>query len=140
MALPRASARDTAAFAADVVVPLLARDVIERRPRVVDGLDRVDADRRPVRRFASACAASSSRAHIRRAEPGSLEPIGTTPAPIPRSCAPGSNLVLRVTISLLAKLVAVRAPRQTPRAARADRPVPATLSPFRLTFEMAEPG
>src|SRR5437763_10158963 len=51
MPLPRASGRDTAAFAADVVMPLLARGVIARRPRVVDALDRADADRRAVRRM-----------------------------------------------------------------------------------------
>jgi len=36
---------------ADVVAPLLARGVIVRRPRVVDALDRLDADRRAVRRL-----------------------------------------------------------------------------------------
>jgi len=51
MALPRASARDSAGFAADVMMPLLARGVIARRPRVVDALDRMDADRRAVRRM-----------------------------------------------------------------------------------------
>lgn len=51
MPLPRASAADTAGFAADVVGPLVARGVIARRPRVVGALDRMDADRRAVRRM-----------------------------------------------------------------------------------------
>jgi cytochrome P450 len=51
MALRRASGRDTAAFSADVVAPLLARGVIERRARVENALDRLDADRRAVRRM-----------------------------------------------------------------------------------------
>src|SRR5436305_14015184 len=50
-ALPRASATDSVAFAADVLMPLAARGVTVRRPRVVGLLDRVDADRRAVRRM-----------------------------------------------------------------------------------------
>jgi cytochrome P450 len=49
--LPRVSARDTAGVMADVVMPLFARGVIVRRPRVVGMLDRADADRRAVRRM-----------------------------------------------------------------------------------------
>jgi cytochrome P450 len=49
--LPRASALDTAAAMSDVVLPLFARGVIVRRPRVVGMLDRMDADRRAVRRM-----------------------------------------------------------------------------------------
>src|SRR5687767_12119774 len=49
MALPRASASETAGVVADVVLPLLARGAIVRRPRVVGLLDRADADRRAVR-------------------------------------------------------------------------------------------
>jgi hypothetical protein len=49
--VPRASARDTAAVMADVVMPLFARGVIVRRPRIVGALDRLDADRRAVRRI-----------------------------------------------------------------------------------------
>jgi cytochrome P450 len=47
----RLSAAETAAVVADVVAPLLARGVIARRPRVVDVLDRLDADSRAVRRL-----------------------------------------------------------------------------------------
>jgi cytochrome P450 len=45
------SVRETAGVVTDVVVPLLARGVIVRRPKVVDALDRLDADRRAVRRL-----------------------------------------------------------------------------------------
>lgn len=48
--LPAASAGDTAATMADVVLPLLARGVIIRRPRVVNTIERLDLDRRAVRR------------------------------------------------------------------------------------------
>src|SRR5215213_9509014 len=48
--VPRASARDSAGVVADVVMPLTARGVIVRRPPVVGVLDRIDADRRAVRR------------------------------------------------------------------------------------------
>jgi hypothetical protein len=47
----RLSARESAAVVTDVVVPLLARGMIVRRPKVVDALDRLDADRRAVRRL-----------------------------------------------------------------------------------------
>jgi hypothetical protein len=49
--LPRASAGDTAGVVADVLVPLVARGVIVRRRRLVGALDRLDADRRAVRRL-----------------------------------------------------------------------------------------
>jgi cytochrome P450 len=49
--VPRASARDSAGVVADVVAPLAGRGVIVRRPRVVGVLDRMDADRRAVRRL-----------------------------------------------------------------------------------------
>jgi cytochrome P450 len=42
---------ETAGVLADVVAPLLARGVIVRRPKVVGALDRLDADRRAVRRL-----------------------------------------------------------------------------------------
>jgi cytochrome P450 len=51
MALPRASALDTAGVLSDVVVPLVGRGVIIRRPRVVGLLERADADARAVRRM-----------------------------------------------------------------------------------------
>jgi cytochrome P450 len=51
MPLPRASAGETAGVVADVLLPLLARGAIVRRPRVVSLLDRADADRRAVRRL-----------------------------------------------------------------------------------------
>src|SRR4051812_11588536 len=47
----RASVRETAGVVADVVMPLLARGVIVRRPRIVGALDRLDADRRAVKRL-----------------------------------------------------------------------------------------
>jgi cytochrome P450 len=47
----RASVRDTAGVMADVVMPLFARGVIVRRPPVVGMLDRMDGDRRAVRRM-----------------------------------------------------------------------------------------
>lgn len=49
--LPRASVRDTLGVVAGVLVPLVARGVIARRPRVVGMLDRLDADRFAVRRM-----------------------------------------------------------------------------------------
>lgn len=49
--IPVASPADTAATMADVVLPLLARGVIIRRPRVVDFIERHDLDRRAVRRI-----------------------------------------------------------------------------------------
>src|SRR3954451_7326052 len=51
MALPRADLRDTVGVVADVVLPLFARGIIVRRQRVVGALDRLDADRRAVRRL-----------------------------------------------------------------------------------------
>ncbi len=48
---PEVSARDTAGVVADVLAPLVARGVIVRRPAVEDALDRLDADRRAVRRM-----------------------------------------------------------------------------------------
>jgi cytochrome P450 len=58
----------------------------------------------------------------------------------PAEC-PGRDGVLHMTSSFLGKLVAARPLRQThPRPLRADLPMPATFSPFRLTFEMPEPG
>jgi hypothetical protein len=50
-AVHRLSARETAGVAADVLAPLVARGVIVRRPRIVGALDRLDADRRAVRRL-----------------------------------------------------------------------------------------
>jgi hypothetical protein len=47
----RMSGRETAGVETDVVVPLLARGMIVRRPKVVNALDRLDADRRAVRRL-----------------------------------------------------------------------------------------
>src|SRR5215208_3128453 len=47
----RASARDSLGVVADVVMPLTARGVIVRRPPVVGVFDRMDADRRAVRRM-----------------------------------------------------------------------------------------
>jgi cytochrome P450 len=49
--VPQASVAETFGVLADVVIPLMARGVIVRRQRVVDVLDRLDADRRAVRRF-----------------------------------------------------------------------------------------
>jgi len=49
--VPRASAADTAGALADVLMPLTARGVIVRRPPVMGLLDRMDADRRLVRRM-----------------------------------------------------------------------------------------
>lgn len=46
--VPTASAADTARALTQVVVPVLARGAITRRPRVVGALDRVDADARAV--------------------------------------------------------------------------------------------
>src|SRR4051812_13777426 len=51
MTVPRADARETAGVLADVVLPLFARGIIVRRQRVVGALDRLDADRRAVRRL-----------------------------------------------------------------------------------------
>src|SRR4051794_6119460 len=51
MAIPRASVTETAGVVADVVLPLVARGAIVRRPRVVGLLDRADADRRAVSRL-----------------------------------------------------------------------------------------
>lgn len=48
--VPAASARETASVLLDVVVPLVARGVIIRRPAVVDAIERLDLDRRAVRR------------------------------------------------------------------------------------------
>jgi cytochrome P450 len=49
--LSRLSAAETAAVLAEVAVPLLARGIIIRRPRVTTVLDRLDADRRAVERL-----------------------------------------------------------------------------------------
>jgi cytochrome P450 len=49
--VPRLSSRETAAVLAEVIVPLVARGVIARRPRVVAVEDRMHADRRAVRRM-----------------------------------------------------------------------------------------
>src|SRR4051812_77432 len=49
--VPRASAADTAGALMDVLGPLVARGVIVRRPPVVGLFDRMDADRRAVRRM-----------------------------------------------------------------------------------------
>src|SRR5215217_872274 len=49
--IPPLSARDTAGVLADVIMPLFARGVIIRRPRVAGLLDRLDADARAVRRL-----------------------------------------------------------------------------------------
>jgi cytochrome P450 len=49
--VPRASVRDTLGAAADVLLPLVARGVIARRPNVVALADRFDADRRAVGRM-----------------------------------------------------------------------------------------
>ena len=51
MPVTRASTRDTVGVLADVVGPLLARGVIARRRRLVDLGDRLDADRRAIRRM-----------------------------------------------------------------------------------------
>lgn len=47
--LPRASARDTARIVGTVVLPLLQRGVIVRRPRMKPLVERMDADRKGVR-------------------------------------------------------------------------------------------
>lgn len=49
--IPVASAADTAAMLTDVVAPLVARGVIIRRPVVVEAVERLDLDRRAVRRL-----------------------------------------------------------------------------------------
>src|SRR5215218_2803407 len=49
--VPRASAVDTARALNDVLLPLVARGMIVRRPPVVAVLDRLDADRRAIRRM-----------------------------------------------------------------------------------------
>ena len=49
--VPTASVTETAGVVAEVLLPLVARGVIRRRPRVVAGLERVDADRRAVDRL-----------------------------------------------------------------------------------------
>jgi cytochrome P450 len=49
--VPSASKGDTAKVMTDIVVPLLARGVIIRRPRATGLAQRVDADRRAVRRM-----------------------------------------------------------------------------------------
>src|SRR5947208_3467779 len=82
-ALPRASAADSAAFAADVLMPLAARGVIVRRPRVVGLLDRVDADRRAVRR-------------MQRLRAGRWT-LTRSPGPGGGSCAASSSATARVT-------------------------------------------
>src|SRR3954453_5147241 len=51
MTLPTATAGETAGVLADLVAPLVARGVIVRRPRIEGALDRLDADRRAVRRL-----------------------------------------------------------------------------------------
>jgi hypothetical protein len=50
-AVPRTSVKELLGITADVVVPLLARGVIARRPKVLGAVDRLDADRRSVRRM-----------------------------------------------------------------------------------------
>lgn len=50
-ALPRLSARDSAAVTADVLLPFVLRGPIARRPRVVGLAQRMDADSRAVRRL-----------------------------------------------------------------------------------------
>src|SRR3954462_9434895 len=45
------SARDTAGVVLDVMLPLFAQGVIVRRPRVVAVAERLDADRRAIRRI-----------------------------------------------------------------------------------------
>src|SRR5215216_2715140 len=49
--VPRVSLRETGGLGTDVLLPLLARGVILRRKRIVGLLDRLDADRRPIRRM-----------------------------------------------------------------------------------------
>jgi cytochrome P450 len=49
--MERLTPRETTAVVADVLAPLVARGLIVRRPRVVGALDRLDADRRAVRRL-----------------------------------------------------------------------------------------
>lgn len=48
--VPAASVRETLATLVDVVLPLVARGVIIRRPAVVEAVERLDLDRRAVRR------------------------------------------------------------------------------------------
>lgn len=48
---PRASVPEALGIAVDVLLPLVARGLIARRPRVVDVAERFDADRRAVRRM-----------------------------------------------------------------------------------------
>jgi hypothetical protein len=48
---PRATVAETFGIAVDVLLPLVARGLIARRPRVVDLAERVDADRRAVHRM-----------------------------------------------------------------------------------------
>jgi cytochrome P450 len=79
---------------------------------------------------------------------GNLWREGTAPDPplLPFSLGParcpGRPLVLLVTSLLLARMLRGRAIRQAhPRPLRADRPLPATLSPFRLRYSIdADPG
>jgi hypothetical protein len=49
--LPKASAADTLGLLTDVVTPNLAKGVIIRRPKVVALAERMDLDRRAVRRL-----------------------------------------------------------------------------------------
>src|SRR3954447_13703601 len=49
--VPRASAAETAGVLGDVLLPLFARGIIVRRPRMTGLQDRLDADRRAVRRL-----------------------------------------------------------------------------------------
>src|SRR5204863_312580 len=52
-AIAPVSARDTTGVVLDVLLPLAARGLIVRRPRVVGALDRIDADLRAIRRMQS---------------------------------------------------------------------------------------
>jgi cytochrome P450 len=55
----------------------------------------------------------------------------------PAECL-GRNLVLLTTSSLLANLLSAGPlPQTSPAALDADRPLPRTLSPFRLAFDQA---
>src|SRR5215207_7972152 len=49
--VPRASPAETFGVLGDLVLPLVARGLLARRPRVVDLLDRADGDRRAIRRM-----------------------------------------------------------------------------------------
>jgi cytochrome P450 len=49
--VPKASARDTLAVTAEVLMPFVARGPIARRPKVVGLAEKLDADRRAVRRM-----------------------------------------------------------------------------------------